>query len=77
MKKAVVLPIYKGGDRSVVGNYWPVSLISVVYENRGNLNGFEGSCMGKGISLRTFAERVDMQLSEEVRVTSGVPQGSV
>ena len=33
--------------------------------------------MGKGISLRTFAERVDGQLSEEVRVMSGVPQGSV
>ena len=31
--------------------------------------------MGKGISLRTFAERVDGQLSVEVRVTSGVPQG--
>jgi len=40
------------------------------------MNGFEGSCMGKGISLRTFADRVDGQLSEEVRVTSGVPQGS-
>jgi len=33
--------------------------------------------MGKEISLRTFAERADGQLSEEVRVTSGVPQGSV
>ena len=33
--------------------------------------------MGKGISVRTFAERVDGQLSEEVRVTSGVSQGSV
>jgi hypothetical protein len=33
--------------------------------------------MGKGISLWTFAERVDGQLFEEVRVTSGVPQGSV
>jgi len=33
--------------------------------------------MGKGISLTTFAERVDWQLSEDVRVTSGVPQGSV
>ena len=32
--------------------------------------------MGKGISLTTFAERVDWQLSEDVRVTSGVPQGS-
>ena len=29
-KKAVVVPIYKGGDRSVVGNYRPVSLTSVV-----------------------------------------------
>jgi hypothetical protein len=29
-KKAVVVPIYKQGDRSVVGNYRPVSLTSVV-----------------------------------------------
>ena len=33
--------------------------------------------MGTGISLRTFAERVDGQLSEKVRGTSGVLQGSV
>jgi len=33
--------------------------------------------MGKGISPRTFAERVDGQLSEDVRVTSGVPQWCV
>ena len=33
--------------------------------------------MGKGISLSTSTERVDGQLSEEVRVTSGVLQGSV
>ena len=29
-KKAIVIPIYKEGDRSVVGNYRPVSLTSVV-----------------------------------------------
>jgi hypothetical protein len=29
-KKAIVVPIYKGGDRSVVGNYRPVSSTSVV-----------------------------------------------
>ena len=29
-KKTIVFPIYKGGDRSVVGNYRPVSLTSVV-----------------------------------------------
>ena len=33
--------------------------------------------MGKGTALRTFAETVNGQLSEEVRVNSGVPQGSV
>jgi hypothetical protein len=29
-EKAIVVPIYKGGDRSVVGNYRPDSLTSVV-----------------------------------------------
>jgi hypothetical protein len=29
-KKAIVVPIYKGGDRSLVSNYRPVSLTSVV-----------------------------------------------
>jgi hypothetical protein len=29
-KKAVVVPIYKGGDQSLVSNYRPVSLTSVV-----------------------------------------------
>jgi hypothetical protein len=29
-KKTTVVPIYKEGDRSVVGNYGPVSLTSVV-----------------------------------------------
>jgi len=33
--------------------------------------------MDKGISLKTFAERAEEQLSEEVRITAGVPQGSV
>jgi len=28
--KAIVIPIYKGGDRSLVGKYRPVSLTSVV-----------------------------------------------
>jgi len=28
-KRAIVIPIYKGGDRSVVGNCRPVRLISV------------------------------------------------
>jgi uncharacterized protein (UPF0248 family) len=31
-KKAIVVPIYKAGDRSVVGNYRPVSLTSVVWK---------------------------------------------
>jgi len=29
-KKAIVVTMYKGGDRSVVGNYRPVSLTAVV-----------------------------------------------
>ena len=29
-KKAITVPIYKGGDRQVVGKYRPVSLTSVV-----------------------------------------------
>ena len=32
LKKAIAFHIYKGGDRSVVGNYIPVSLTSVVCE---------------------------------------------
>ena len=31
-KKAIVVPIHKGGDRSVVKNYRPVSLTSVLYK---------------------------------------------
>ena len=31
-KKTTVVPIHKGGDRSVVKNYRPVSLTSVVYK---------------------------------------------
>jgi hypothetical protein len=31
-KKAIVVPIYKGGDHSGVKNYRPVSLTSVVYK---------------------------------------------
>jgi len=34
-KKAVVVPIYKGGYRSEVGNYSPVSLTSVVLQANG------------------------------------------
>ena len=30
LEKAIVVPNYKGGDRSVIGNYRPVSLTSVV-----------------------------------------------
>ena len=34
-KKAIVFPVHKGGDRSVVKNYRPVSLTSV-YANKWN-----------------------------------------
>jgi len=33
-KKAIVIPIYKGEDRSVIGNYRPVSLTSVVCKKK-------------------------------------------
>jgi hypothetical protein len=29
-KKSIVVPIYSGGDRSIIGNYRPISLTSVV-----------------------------------------------
>jgi len=32
-KRAIVVPFYKGGDRSIIGNYRPVSLTSVVCKN--------------------------------------------
>ena len=28
----------------------------IAYENRGSRSGFEGSCMRKGVSVRTFVE---------------------
>jgi hypothetical protein len=34
-KKAIVVPIYKGGDRSAVGNFRPVSLTSVFCKKNG------------------------------------------
>lgn len=153
-KKANVIPIYKGGNRSVVGNYRPVSLTSVVcklmehaiagylrhvWETSGWLyegqHGFRPgySCESQIVTVcqdiadsldegvrtdaiiidfskafdlvphgrllskiaatgvdfrvvvwikefllgRTQRVRVEGLLSEEVRVTSGVPQGSV
>jgi len=33
-KKAIVVPIYKGGDRSVIENYRPVCLTSVVCKKK-------------------------------------------
>jgi hypothetical protein len=36
-KKAIVVPIYKGGDRSLVSNYRPVSLTSVVCKQMGHV----------------------------------------
>ena len=48
------------------------------YENRGNRSGFGGSCWVKKFLLGHLQRvRVDRQISEEVRVTSGVPQRSV
>jgi hypothetical protein len=36
-KKALVVPIYKGGDRSLVSNYRPISLTSVVCKQMGHV----------------------------------------
>jgi hypothetical protein len=36
-KKAIVVPIYKAGDRSAVTNYRPVSLTSVVCKKMENV----------------------------------------
>ena len=154
-KRAVMVPIYKGGDRLVVGNYRPVSLTSVVCKQMEHVTArylgevwemsgwlYEGqhgfrmgySCESQvvtvcqdiadsldegvrtdtiimdfskafdlvprdrlltkiaatGVDLRVVVwikkdfflgrsqrVRVDGQLYEEVRVTSGVPEGSV
>lgn len=153
-KRATMIPVHKGGDRSLVTNYRPVSLTSVVCKQMGHVIAsylrqvwdkndwlFEGqhgfrpgySCESQVISVcqdiadsldsgenidaiivdfskafdlvphgrlltkiansgvdprvviwvneflsgRTQRVRVEEQLSEEVRVTSGVPQGSV
>jgi len=153
-KRATVIPVHKGGDRSLVANYRPVSLTSVVCKQMEHVIAsylrqvwdkndwlFEGqhgfrpgySCESQVISIcqdiadsldsgenidaiivdfskafdlvphgrlltkiansgvdprvvtwvkeflsgRTQRVRVEEQLSEEVRVTSGVPQGSV
>ena len=153
-KRATVIPVHKGGDRSLVANYRPVSLTSVVCKQLEHVIAsylrqvwdkndwlFEGqhgfrpgySCESQVISIcqdiadslddgenidaiivdfskafdlvphgrlltkiansgvdprvvtwvkeflsgRTQRVRVEEQLSEEVRVTSGVPQGSV
>jgi len=46
------------------------------YETGGLGRGFEGSHLGKGIPC-THRVRVGGQLLKEVKVTSGVPQGSV
>jgi hypothetical protein len=37
-KKAIVVPVYKGGDRSLVSNYRPVSLTSVVCKQLEHVN---------------------------------------
>jgi hypothetical protein len=46
-KKAIVVPIYKGGDRSVVQNYRPVSLTSVVCKQMERYSRSYASSVGK------------------------------
>ena len=51
---------------------------SADYETGGLGRGFDGSRLGKGIPCRSYTKgTVGGQLSKEVKVTSGVPQGSV
>ena len=46
-KKAIVIHIYKGGDRLVVGNYRPVSLTSVVCKQMEHIiAGYLKTCLG-------------------------------
>ena len=58
--------------------FWFSSTWSAPYENCDFGRGFEGSRMGNGSLFgRTQRPRIGGQLSEEVRVKSGVPQGSL
>ena len=46
-KKATVIPIHKGGDRSLVTNYGPVGLTSVVCKKNGTRYSFlSKACVG-------------------------------
>ena len=46
-KKAIVVPIYKGEERSVVGNHRPASLTSVVCnKNRARYSGVPKRSLG-------------------------------
>ena len=64
-KKATVIPIHKGGDRSLVTNYRPVSLTSVVLKQMEHvIASYQSKC---GIRM-IGCTRVNMDSDRDIRV---------